>query len=466
MKTSHIDTFHNAGRREALAALSGLGASMLLGGALTTRPAAAQSPLNCVLTPDLTEGPYFVDEKLGRSDIRTDPATGVMRPGVLLTLTFNVYQVGSSCGPLAGAYVDIWHADAGGSYSDESAMRTSGQKFLRGYQITDSNGSVKFTTIYPGWYMGRAVHIHFKIRTYSGTQTLGTFTSQFFFDDSVTDTVYQQAPYSSRPNRDTRNSNDGIYSGAGSNVSRVLMIPSPTGDGYGGTLNVGVNLTSDPVALTTPMVLPQIAYGGGWQTSLFLANNNENASSAQVSFISENGQALSVPLSGLGSVSSQVAPLPARSITVLDLANSAGLTQGWAEVALPPGVTGYGLYRWAISGSVQEALVPLSSESNSAGLFVFDDTLGLTAYAFANPSTQATTLTVLAFAADGSSLGSGTLPVEARSRVVGFFRNIPGLSGMNTARGIVRLSSSNGVLCGSALRFGVSNFASTPIVYL
>src|SRR5205823_10382354 len=130
-----------------------------------------------------------------------------------LTVTFNIFSVGSSCAPLSGAYVDIWHADASGNYSDVG--NTSGQKWLRGYQITDSNGTVKFTTIYPGWYMGRAVHIHFKVRTYSGTQTQGTFTSQFFFDDSITDTVYQQAPYSSRPNRDTRNSNDGIYAGAG-----------------------------------------------------------------------------------------------------------------------------------------------------------------------------------------------------------------------------------------------------------
>src|SRR5262249_23511013 len=155
-------------------------------------PAAAQSSLNCVLTPDLTEGPYFVDEKLNRSDIRTDPTTGVSRPGVLFTLIFNVYEVGSSSPPLPGPYLDVCHADASGSYSDESALGTSGRKYLRGYQVTDSNGTVRFTTIYPGWYQGRAVHIHFKVRTYSGTQLLGTFTSQFFLDDSITDTVYQQ----------------------------------------------------------------------------------------------------------------------------------------------------------------------------------------------------------------------------------------------------------------------------------
>ena len=125
----------------------------------------------CVLaTPTVTEGPYWVDEKLFRSDIRSDPSTGTARAGVPLTLTVKVQNLTSSgCAPLTGAYVDIWHCDAKGIYSDEPSYNpgggtgtvvTTGQKFLRGYQITDENGQVQFTTIYPGWYNGRTIHIH------------------------------------------------------------------------------------------------------------------------------------------------------------------------------------------------------------------------------------------------------------------------------------------------------------------
>src|SRR5262245_48843719 len=272
-------------RREALALLGGLGASMAIGGTAATRFAGAQT-VDCVLSPALTEGPYFVDEKLNRADIRVEPTTGSVRAGIPLTLTFNVYSVGAACAPLAGAYVDVWHADASGAYSDVGG--TSGQKWLRGYQITDGNGSVRFTTIYPGWYMGRAVHIHFKIRTYSGSQLLGTFTSQFFFNESTTDAVYAQAPYSARPNRDTRNANDGIYRGAGSDVTRVLLNATPTADGYAGTLNVGVNLTPGAVE-TSSLSLPQIAYGGGWQTALLFSNTNDSAASITVNFLSSGG---------------------------------------------------------------------------------------------------------------------------------------------------------------------------------
>ena len=118
---------------------------------------------DCVVRPELTEGPYFVDEKINRSDIRTDTTTNAVSAGVPLVLTFLVSQIGSSaCTPLQGAQVDIWHCDALGVYSDVSG--NSGN-FLRGYQVTDANGQAQFTTIYPGWYRGRAVHIHFKIRT-------------------------------------------------------------------------------------------------------------------------------------------------------------------------------------------------------------------------------------------------------------------------------------------------------------
>jgi protocatechuate 3,4-dioxygenase beta subunit len=164
-------------------------------------------------TPSMTEGPFFVDEKLNRSDIRTDPTNGVVSAGLPLYLGVTVSRIDDGAiTPLTGAFVDIWHADAAGKYSDEAANSTSGRKFLRGYQVTGAHGAAKFLTVYPGWYSGRAVHIHCKVRLYSGSRTTYTHDTQFFFDESVTDTVYKLSPYNSRGTRDTPNARDGIYS--------------------------------------------------------------------------------------------------------------------------------------------------------------------------------------------------------------------------------------------------------------
>src|SRR5262249_34901599 len=125
--------------------------------------AATAAPPTCVVHPQQTEGPYFVDERLLRSDIRSEPSTGAICPGAPLALTFSVGRIdGATCAPLQGALVDIWQCDAQGIYSDvednNGFFDTRGEKFLRGYQLTDSGGLATFTTIYPGWYSGRTVH--------------------------------------------------------------------------------------------------------------------------------------------------------------------------------------------------------------------------------------------------------------------------------------------------------------------
>jgi len=208
-------------------------------GGTTSTPTTGSA--TCVLTAALTEGPYFVDEMLNRSDIRTDPVTGAVSTGIPLALTFNVSRVANSaCTPLTGAYLDVWHCDATGTYSDVSG---SSRKFLRGYQITDANGVAAFTTIYPGWYSGRAVHIHFKLRLFAGSTKTYEFTSQFFFDDSLTDSVYTQSPYSSRGSRDLRNTSDGIYNSLSTTDRAGLTLQtSKTTDGYAGVINLGVNV--------------------------------------------------------------------------------------------------------------------------------------------------------------------------------------------------------------------------------
>ena len=205
----------------------------------TSTPAATATSIPlCVVSPEMTEGPYFVDEQLNRSDIRVDPSDNSVRDGAQLNLTLRAYKVsGSSCTALSGAVFDIWHCDAAGLYSDVQSEGTAGQKFLRGYQVTDANGTVNFTTIYPGWYRGRAVHIHFKVRGDLTGAPSYEFTSQFFFDDTLSDTVQSQQPYAAKGTRDTRNSQDNIYQGGG---SQLLLNVSESGGIYSATFDIGV----------------------------------------------------------------------------------------------------------------------------------------------------------------------------------------------------------------------------------
>lgn len=243
-------------RREVLILLGTTGTAILLSaclpsdfgggpagesGADLSAIATANAALSggCVVRPELTEGPVFVEEDLNRSDIRSDPSDGSMSDGAQLDLTFRVTQVaGGACAPLAGVQVDIWQCDAEGVYSDTSELgfQTVGQKFLRGYQVTDENGLVNFTTIYPGWYEGRAVHIHFKMRTNDGYD----FTSQLFFDDALTDDVFAQAPYNSRGERHLRNGDDGIFNNSG---GQTLLAVNKVDTGYVATFDVALDLT-------------------------------------------------------------------------------------------------------------------------------------------------------------------------------------------------------------------------------
>src|SRR5918995_3692153 len=205
--------------------------------------AAETASTTCVVRPEQTEGPYYVDTGLERSDIREE------REGVPLDLTFNVSRVdqgdASACGPLAGAVVDVWHCDAAGEYSaveDNAAgdFDTRGETFLRGYQVTDENGTARFTTIYPGWYQGRAVHIHFTIPDSPESEQGYEFTSQLYFDDALTDQVFTEGPYAEKGPRDLRNSEDGIFQGGG---DELLLDLSENGQGYAATFDIALDTT-------------------------------------------------------------------------------------------------------------------------------------------------------------------------------------------------------------------------------
>jgi len=195
---------------------------------------------DCVVRPELTEGPYFVDTQLNRADIRSDPASGAISAGALLSLAFVVSQVDNNvCAPLEGAVVDVWHCDAAGVYSGVSdpGFDTSSQQFLRGYQVTDGSGRAQFTTIYPGWYPGRTVHIHFKVRTNATGGQAYEFTSQLFFDEALNDQVLAQPPYAAKGQRNTFNNEDNIFN------DLLLLDVSPASDGYATTFNIGLDLS-------------------------------------------------------------------------------------------------------------------------------------------------------------------------------------------------------------------------------
>lgn len=245
-------------RREVLALLGTAGAGMLAVRAAAQSGSPARTAQGipagslggsialpaCVVRPAQTEGPYFVDEMLNRSDIRVDPSTGAASDGALLEFAVRVSRVGNgSCAPLAGAMVDIWQCDALGVYSDVKDMNgffdTKGQKFLRGFQRTDASGMARFATIYPGWYQGRTTHIHFKVRVDGAGASAREFTSQLYFDDSQSDEVFARAPYATNKQRRVRNSGDGIFRSGGRDL---LLAVEKKGAGYAGTFDLGLEL--------------------------------------------------------------------------------------------------------------------------------------------------------------------------------------------------------------------------------
>jgi protocatechuate 3,4-dioxygenase beta subunit len=186
-----------------------------------------------------------VDEQLNRSDIRSDPSDGSVKEGVPVHLGFHVSRiVGSACTPLNGAVVDMWQCDALGMYSDvqdiSGLFDTRGKKFLRGYQMADASGTAQFITIYPGWYPGRTVHVHFKIRTDPAAQRGFEFTSQLYFDEAITDQVHAQAPYATKGQRPLKNDRDFIFRSGGNQ----LMLPlTKDAQGYVGTFDIGLQIT-------------------------------------------------------------------------------------------------------------------------------------------------------------------------------------------------------------------------------
>jgi protocatechuate 3,4-dioxygenase beta subunit len=188
-------------------------------------PAAASDAVSCVLTPEQTEGPYYIANEKVRRNITEG------RPGTPLTLRLAVVDA-KTCKPIKGAAVDIWHCDASGTYSGFGAGRAS-RTFMRGIQRTNADGVATFKTVYPGWYQGRTVHIHVKVHVRGNV----IHTGQLYFPDRMTDAVYRKTPYSGRPNRDVRNVDDMVFRNGG---RRSLLSLRRNGAGYVGSIRMGV----------------------------------------------------------------------------------------------------------------------------------------------------------------------------------------------------------------------------------
>lgn len=221
----------------------GAGGSEGPGGAGGT--GAADASLSCVVRPQQTEGPYFLDERLNRSDIRSDPTDGSIKGGAELALELGIFRTdGGACIPIEGALVDVWQCDAEGVYAGvvdgAGQFDTTGKKFLRGYQVTDASGLVRFVTIYPGWYTGRAVHIHFKVRLDPESTSGFEFTSQLYFDDALTGEIAALPPYSGRGSSPLPNASDGIFAGAGG--EQLLLDAQRDGTRYTARFDLGLEI--------------------------------------------------------------------------------------------------------------------------------------------------------------------------------------------------------------------------------
>jgi len=207
-------------------------------GADSTSTGAGTDTSGCAATPGETAGPYPYDLSSNSAIFRTDITEG--KTGIPLSLTLTIVNSNKSCALLTGARVDIWHCDKDGYYSEFNepgylgTVNNTGKTFLRGIQLTDTNGQVKFTTIYPGWYSGRVTHIHVEIFVNSVLK----LTTQLAFPDALNTTVYKTSLYSAHGQNSTTNTNDQVFSD--SYTSELVTITGDTTSGYAATFKIGV----------------------------------------------------------------------------------------------------------------------------------------------------------------------------------------------------------------------------------
>jgi len=223
-------------RREVMAIMGAAGSAVALGcgkNSLTSPTDTSASTTGgttsaaCAVTPTETVGPFPSVRDIFRSDVRED------RAGTPLTLTMKVVNAIANCAPVANANVEIWHVDAAGDYSEYGSQTAA--TFLRGIQTTNAGGDVTFTTIYPGWYQGRATHIHVEV-TINGRSVKAT---QIAFPESINNAVHTQGVYARRGANPMSNASDGIFADS---LSSELVTPSGSpSSGYTASFQIGIS---------------------------------------------------------------------------------------------------------------------------------------------------------------------------------------------------------------------------------
>jgi len=240
MNTTHTDG--RMDRRRAIGSLGALGLATVFGPRALAALGEDAQAATCILTPEVTEGPYWIDKTLTRRNITEG------KPGMPLQIVFTVVNA-KTCLPIKGADVEIWHCDADGDYSGYDsgtpggpgggghADPTSSTRYLRGHQRSNATGKAEFLTIFPGWYRGRTPHIHMKAHV--GGKVVHT--GQVFFNERITAAVYRTAPYRSRGQAETSHASDSIYAQAGGASAVLKLTKRPQGlRGYTGRIVVGV----------------------------------------------------------------------------------------------------------------------------------------------------------------------------------------------------------------------------------
>ncbi len=233
-------SFSTAGTHSVTAVYGG--SSEYAGSTSSAVSITVTAPATCSETREGEEGPYFVDDSASgyaRTNILSNLDGTDTQQGVALALTLYVFDSENSCAAMEGVQVDIWHCNANGVYSAESSESTTGQSWLRGYQITDSSGKVQFTTIIPGWYSGRTTHIHLRLRSkYNSSDSDGTNTMQVFFDQTLIDTLATSTtPYSEEGTNPTTNATDRVYSEEEDGTT-LLTLSGSTVEGYTASFNL------------------------------------------------------------------------------------------------------------------------------------------------------------------------------------------------------------------------------------
>jgi hypothetical protein len=226
----------------------------------------------------------------------------------------------------------------------------------------------------------------------------------------------------------------------------------------------GTQFTS-PGGPSTSLALPQLVFGGGWYTALYFANTTTADVNFPVTFVGDDGNALSVPLLAFGTTSGLNVSLSSGATAIYEAPNNLGAPfEGWVNANLPAGVVGYAVFRQSADGRMdQEAVVPLTSESNQIGDLVYDDVNFTTAVAFANPSPQQVTVTVTAFASNGAQVGSCQVILPPQTKEAVILKQLPGMLGVAGNRGWATFSVPNGAVSVLGLRFGGSAFTSIPV---